>query len=75
MRITYRDVVATLLVAGVVVPYLGYLGWGRVPLLQDPRGMGAVGLVLGLFVVSLVLTWALGEYATRPSANQVQEER
>lgn len=48
MRITYKDVVATLLVAAIVVPYLGYLAWGDMPFIQDPRGMAATGLVLGL---------------------------
>ena len=48
MRITSKDVVATLLVAAIVVPYLGYLAWGDMPLIEDPRGMAATGLVLGL---------------------------
>jgi glucose uptake protein GlcU len=48
MKITYRDVVATLLVAAIVVPYIGYLAWGDIPFIQDPRGMAATGLVLGL---------------------------
>ncbi len=48
MKITYKDVVATLLVAAIVVPYLGYLAWGDMPFIQDPRGMAATGLVLGL---------------------------
>jgi hypothetical protein len=48
MRITYKDVVATLLVAAIVIPYLGYVAWGDMPFIQDPRGMAATGLVLGL---------------------------
>jgi hypothetical protein len=48
MRITYRDAIATLLVAAIVVPYLGYLTWGDMPFIEDPRGMAATGLVLGL---------------------------
>jgi hypothetical protein len=48
MRITYKDVVATLLVAAIAVPYIGYLAWGDMPFIQDPRGMAATGLVLGL---------------------------
>jgi hypothetical protein len=48
MRITYKDVIATLLVAAIVVPYIGYLAWGDMPFIQDPRGMAATGLVLGL---------------------------
>ncbi len=48
MRITTRDVVATVLVAAIVVPYLGYLAWGDMPFVEDPRGMAAIGLLLGL---------------------------
>jgi hypothetical protein len=47
MRIGWRDGLATLLVAAVVVPYLGYLARGRMPFLEDPRGVAATGLVLG----------------------------
>jgi glucose uptake protein GlcU len=48
MRLTARNIVATLLVASIVLPYLGYLAWGEMPFVQDPRGMAAVGLILGL---------------------------
>jgi hypothetical protein len=109
MKLTYKDGLATLLVAAVVVPYIGYLVAGQMPFIQDPRGMSATGLVLGLlaalvpgraafrpdvahrlalasgvlalglgvaalvvasselllalFMVALVVTWALGEFA------------
>jgi hypothetical protein len=117
MRITSKDVIATLLVAAIVVPYVGYLAWGDMPFIQDPRGMAATGLILGLaaaatagraaldpepvhraalvsgvvaltlgvaallvgtseallavFVVAVVVTWALGEFAhaRRPVAS------
>ncbi|WP_214401454.1 hypothetical protein [Pseudonocardia lacus] len=53
MRFTGKDVAATVLVAAIVVPYVGYLlGWD-VPLVQDPRGMGAIGLVLGMLAALL----------------------
>jgi hypothetical protein len=48
MRPTTRDVVATVLVAAIVVPYIGYLIAGEMPFIEDPRGMAATGLVLGL---------------------------
>lgn len=51
MRITTSDVVVTLLLAAVVVPYVGYLARGEVPFVQDPRGMGGVGLLFGLVAV------------------------
>jgi hypothetical protein len=49
-----RDGVATLCVAAIAVPYIGYLVRGEMPFIQDPRGMSATGLVLGLvaFVVA-----------------------
>ena len=47
MRFGWRDVVATVLVAAVAVPYVGYLIRGSMPFIEDPRGMAATGLVLG----------------------------
>jgi multisubunit Na+/H+ antiporter MnhF subunit len=47
MRLKVRDLVAMLLVAAIAVPYVGYLIDGDVPLVQDARGMAAVGLLLG----------------------------
>lgn len=47
MRRNYRDVLATLLVVAIGVPYVGYLLNGSMPFVQDPRGMSAIGLVLG----------------------------
>lgn len=53
MKLTIRDLVATVLVAAIAVPYVGYLMYGDMPFVQDARGMTGVGLVLGLvaFVV------------------------
>ena len=48
MRLTMRDAIATVLVAAVAVPYVGYLVDGEMPFVQDARGMSAVGLVLGV---------------------------
>jgi hypothetical protein len=48
MRFTWKDVAAAVLVAAIVVPYVGYLVWGAMPFIQDARGMAATGLVLGL---------------------------
>ena len=55
MRLTRRDLVATLLVLAIAVPYVGYLANGSMPLIRDPRGMAGVGLVLG-FVAFLVMS-------------------
>lgn len=47
MRLTTRDLIATFLVAAIGVPYVGYLVNGEMPFVQDPRGMSAIGLILG----------------------------
>jgi hypothetical protein len=47
MRLKVKDLVGTLLVAAIVVPYVGYLVNGEMPFVEDPRGMSAVGLILG----------------------------
>jgi hypothetical protein len=46
-KLTLRDLVATVLVLAIAVPYIGYLINGEMPYIQDPRGMAAVGLLLG----------------------------
>jgi hypothetical protein len=48
MRLTWKDGVATILVAAIVVPYVGYLIQGSMPFIQDPTGMAGVGLILGI---------------------------
>lgn len=55
MRLTLRDLVATLLVAAIAVPYVGYLVTGSMPFIQDARGMAGTGLALG-FAAFLVMT-------------------
>ncbi|RTL69497.1 MAG: hypothetical protein EKK42_05060 [Pseudonocardiaceae bacterium] len=55
MRFTWKDMAATVLVAAIVVPYVGYLVWGAVPFVQDARGMAAVGLVLGIAAAALAV--------------------
>jgi steroid 5-alpha reductase family enzyme len=47
MRLDRRDAFASVLVALILVPYIGYLIRGEMPFIQDPRGMAATGLVLG----------------------------
>lgn len=46
-KLTLRDLIATLLVLAIAIPYIGYLVNGEMPFIQDPRGMSAVGLLLG----------------------------
>jgi membrane-bound ClpP family serine protease len=47
MKLKFKDLIATILVAAVAVPYVGYLVNGEMPFIKDPRGMSATGLVLG----------------------------
>ena len=47
MRLTLRDLIGTLLVVAIGVPYIGYLLNGEMPFVQDPRGMAGVALILG----------------------------
>jgi hypothetical protein len=47
VRLKTRDLIATLLVIAIAIPYIGYLARGDMPFIEDPRGMSATGLVLG----------------------------
>ena len=57
MKLTRKDLIATLLIAAVVVPYIGYLVWDEMPFIQDPRGMATVGIVGVLLGFA---AWGLG---------------
>jgi len=48
MSLKARDLVGTLLVIAIAVPYVGYLLNGSMPFIQDARGMSAIGLLLAL---------------------------
>lgn len=56
MRLKAKDWFATVLVAAIAVPYIGYLVRGEMPFIKDPRGMSGTGLVLGV-AAYLVMTW------------------
>jgi hypothetical protein len=74
MKLTWRDGLATLLFAAIIVPYALYLYWGGLSLfadsggnttlgLMDPTGMAGFALVLGI-IAALVGRWiALAEGA------------
>ena len=55
MKLTLRDLLGTILVLAIGVPYVGYLVNGSMPFIEDPRGMSAVGLILG-FLAFLVMS-------------------
>jgi hypothetical protein len=47
MKFSIRDGLASLAVAAILVPYIGFLTNGSMPFIKDPRGMSATVLVLG----------------------------
>jgi hypothetical protein len=51
-KLTTRDLLATLIIAAVVVPFIGYSARGSMPFVQDPRGMA------GVIIVGSLLTFA-----------------
>jgi hypothetical protein len=67
MKLKAKDLFASLLVAAAVVSYVGYLVEGEMPFAKDPRGMAAVGLLLGF--VAFVVLWS-GE--TPDTSNQLE---
>ena len=50
-KLTTRDLVATLITAAVVIPFVGYSVRGSWPFVEDPRGMAGVGIVGGLLAI------------------------
>lgn len=54
MKVGWRDAGATLLVAAVVVPFIGYAARGSMPFIQDSRGMAATGFVGALLAFAAV---------------------
>lgn len=55
MRLKLKDLLATLLMAAIAVPYIGYVVSGEMPLIEDSRGMAGTGLVFG--VVAFAVMW------------------
>jgi hypothetical protein len=53
-KLTIRDLLATLIAAAVVVPFIGYSARGSMPFVQDPRGMAGIGIA-GCLLMFLVL--------------------
>ena len=60
-RLTSRDAMATVLVAAVAIPYVGYLIRGEMPFIQDPMGMAVTGIV-GLILC--FAAWGVGIRST-----------
>jgi hypothetical protein len=62
MKTVWKDLIATALVAVIGVLYVGYLVNGDMPFVEDPRGMAAIGLVLG---IAAFLVMRLGDATDR----------
>ena len=61
MRLTWKDGVATALIAAIVIPYVGYHVRGEMPFIEYPRGMAATGIV-GLLLC--FAAWGIGIHTT-----------
>ena len=59
-KLTLRDILATLVVAAVVVPFIGYSVRGSMPFVHDPRGMAGVGIAGCLLTFAVLGRDALG---------------
>ncbi len=62
-KLTFRDLLATLIVAAVVVPFIGYSVRGSMPFVQDPRGMAGVGIVGAIATLAVFGRKAVGSGA------------
>jgi hypothetical protein len=51
-KLTTRDLLGTLIIAAVLVPFIGYSARGSMPFVQDPRGMS------GFIIVGALLAFA-----------------
>lgn len=54
MKLKMKDLAATVVVTAIAVPYVGYLVNGEMPFVKDPRGMSAIGLLLGLVAFAVL---------------------
>ena len=59
-KLTIRDLLATLIAAAAVVPFIGYSVRGSMPFVQDPRGMAGIGIVGCLLMFAALGRAALG---------------
>jgi len=53
-KLARRDLLATLIIAAVVVPFIGYSARESMPFVHDPRGMAAVGVAGGLLAFAML---------------------
>jgi hypothetical protein len=59
-KLTTRDLLATLIIAAVVVPFVGYSARGSMPFVQDPRGMAGAVIVGALLAFGVFGRRAFG---------------
>lgn len=65
MKLTRRDLLATIAVAAIIVPYVGYVINDSMPFIKDPRGMAATGLVFGIVALAVLGKSAFSSPAMR----------
>jgi hypothetical protein len=54
MRLKVRDLLGTVLVLAIAIPYVGFLVRGEMPFIDDERGMSATGLILGVLAFAVM---------------------
>ena len=59
-KLTTRDLLGTLIIAAVLVPFIGYSARGSMPFVQDPRGMSGVIIAGALLAFAAFGRKALG---------------
>jgi hypothetical protein len=64
-KLTIRDLLATLIAAAAVVPFIGYSVRGSMPFVEDPRGAAGIGIVGCLLMFAALGRGALGTGAFR----------
>jgi hypothetical protein len=62
-KLTIRDLFSTLILAAVLIPFVGYSVRGTMPFVQDPRGMAGVGIVGAVLAIAVFGRRAFGSGA------------
>ena len=72
MRLKARDLVGTVLIVAIAVPYAWYLIDGSAPFVEDPRGMSAIGLLLALAAYMVMQRGDPDDMTDRVEADRVE---
>lgn len=64
MRLTWQDAAGAVIVAGLTVPFIGYMVTGSMPGIQDPTGMAGVAIIF-LILGTAMCGWIAGSGIAR----------